>query len=135
MSDEFMTSFKNLKTEADKLDKQFPEIGDALGSLKRLASEVGVLPPSSGSAPGGGSGQSSQTQSSNTQASNTTSTVNVNHNLNLNLMNPGTIDAKQLISMFNDTAVAQAMGTATREVFNNGGLTAPTSNTQQFLNA
>ena len=132
MSDEFTKSFQNLKTEADKLDEQFPIIGDVLGSLKRLASEVGVLPPSSGSAPSGG-GQSSQTQASNTQASNTTSTVNVNHNLNLNLTNAGSIDAKQLISMFNDTAVAQAMGTATREVFNNGGLTAPTSNKQQFL--
>jgi hypothetical protein len=134
MSDEFMTSFKNLKTEADKLDKQFPVIGDMLGSFKRLGREVGVLPPSSGSAPSSGGGTTNGGGTNNTQASNTTSTVNVNHNLNLNLTNPGTIDAKQLISMFNDTAVAQAMGTATREIFNNGGLTAPTSNKQQFLN-
>lgn len=66
--------------------------------------------------------------------STTNSTVDVNHTLNINITAPSNVNTNQLVEMFKDTSVSQALGVAVKEAFNNGGLTAPTSNKQQLFN-
>jgi phosphoribosylformylglycinamidine (FGAM) synthase PurS component len=115
MSDEFTSSFKNLQKEADKLDKQFPIFGDALGSFKRAGQEIGVLPPSTGQSPNSNNNNSS-TPSSNAQSSNSEVTHTLNINVNSN--NPN-IDTKQVVDWFNNTDVKQKVITTVSEVYGN----------------
>jgi len=66
--------------------------------------------------------------------SSTNSTVDLTHTLNINITAPSNINTDQIIAMFNDTGVSQALGIAVKDVFTNGGLTTTNPNKQQLRN-
>lgn len=77
------------------------------------------------------------TGSNNTSTPTSTSTnssVDLTHTLNINITAPSNINTDQVIAMFNDTGVSQALGVAVKEAFNNGGLTTTNPNKQQLRN-
>ena len=78
------------------------------------------------------------TGSNNTTAPTSTSTnskVDLTHTLNINITAPSNVNTDQVIAMFNDTGVSQALGVAVKEAFNNGGLTTSYPNKQQLMNS
>jgi len=145
-------SFVNAQVEIDKLNKKYPEIseffdnimGNRLSSvvrpgqdvLKLPGQEIQLLPEDTFAAFTKGSEVLSKMGNNNTTTTPTTtnSTVDVNHTLNINITAPSHVNTNQLVEMFKDTGVSQALGVAVKEAFNNGGLTAPTSNKQKLLN-
>ncbi len=77
------------------------------------------------------------TGSNNTPSSSPTSTnskVDLTHTLNINISAPSNVNTEQVIAMFNDTGVSQALGVAVKEAFTNGGLTTTNPNKQQLRN-
>jgi hypothetical protein len=145
-------SFVNAQVEIDKLNKKYPEIseffdnimGNRLSSVVRTGQDVlklpgqdiQLLPEDTFAAFTKGSEVLSKMGNNNTTTTPTTtnSTVDVNHTLNINITAPSHVNTNQLVEMFKDTGVSQALGVAVKEAFNNGGLTAPTSNKQKLLN-
>jgi len=71
----------------------------------------------------------------NNTPSSTNSTVDLTHTLNINITAPSNVNTDQVIAMFNDTGVSQALGVAVKEAFNNGGLTTSNPNKQQLMNS
>jgi hypothetical protein len=70
----------------------------------------------------------------NNTPSSTNSTVDLTHTLNINITAPSNINTDQVIAMFNDTGVSQALGIAVKDAFTNGGLTTTNPNKQQLRN-
>ena len=156
MGTEFKGSFVRAQEEIDKLNNKYPVLssvvdkivtmGGSLTStptvqaqdvLKLPGQNIQLLPEDTFAAFTKGSevlsnlGKNTNNQSAPTS---TNSTVDVNHNLNINITAPSHVNTNQLMEMFKDTGVSQALGVAVKEVFNNGGLTAPTSNKQKLMN-
>jgi hypothetical protein len=78
------------------------------------------------------------TGSNNTSTPTSTSTnskVDLTHTLNINITAPSNVNTDQIIAMFNDTGVSQALGVAVKEAFTNGGLTTSNPNKQQLMNS
>jgi len=151
--DKFKNSLVESQIEFDKLNKKIPQVGEFFNeimgnSLKSITKQgrdvlklpgqnIQLLPEDTFAAFTKGSevlsnlGKNTNNQSAPTS---TNSTVDVNHNLNINITAPSHVNTNQLMEMFKDTGVSQALGVAVKEVFNNGGLTAPTSNKQKLMN-
>jgi hypothetical protein len=72
--------------------------------------------------------------SNNNAPSSTKSTVDLTHTLNINITAPSNVNTDQVIAMFNDTGVSQALGIAVKDAFTNGGLTTTNPNKQQLRN-
>lgn len=72
--------------------------------------------------------------SNNNTPSSTNSTVDLTHTLNINITAPSNVNTDQVIAMFNDTGVSQALGVAVKDAFTNGGLTTTNPNKQQLRN-
>ena len=159
VTDYIQTKFKNSlidsQTEIDKLNKKYPEVseffnkimGNTVSSTVRQAQdvlkipgqEIQLLPQDTFAAFTRGSEVLSNLSNgggntSSTTPSTTNSSVDVNHTLNINVTAPSHVNTNQLVEMLKDTSVSQALGIAVKEAFNNGGLTAPTSNRQKLLN-
>ena len=156
MSTEFKGSFVRAQEEIDKLNTKYPILSNIVDKivtmggnvtstptvqaqdvLKLPGQNIQLLPEDTFAAFTKGSevlsnlGKNSNNQSA---PASTNSTVDVNHNLNINITAPSHVNTNQLMEMFKDTGVSQALGVAVKEVFNNGGLTAPTSNKQKLMN-
>jgi hypothetical protein len=71
----------------------------------------------------------------NNTPSSTNSKVDLTHTLNINITAPSNVNTDQVIAMFNDTGVSQALGVAVKEAFNNGGLTTSNPNKHQLMNS
>jgi hypothetical protein len=98
---ELKESFSNVKNQADKLDKEFP----ALGNLaKALEVSVGASQPRNvtSNIPTGGVGTNSMNGS---QSSTQTSKMDVNLNHTINITAPPGIDTKTLQTALNETDV------------------------------
>lgn len=156
MSDEFKGSFIRAQGEIDKLTDKYPILGQGVDSVIRMTQGTTSTPTQTGrdvlKLPGqniqllpedtfaaftkGSEVLSNLGKNNNNQSAptSTNSTVDVNHNLNINITAPSHVNTNQLMEMFKDTGVSQALGVAVKEVFNNGGLTAPTSNKQKLMN-
>ena len=76
----------------------------------------------------------SNNNSNNNTPSSTNSTVDLTHTLNINITAPSNVNTDQVIAMFNDTGVSQALGIAVKDAFTNGGLTTTNPNKQQLRN-
>jgi len=76
----------------------------------------------------------SNNNSNNNVPSSTNSTVDLTHTLNINITAPSNVNTDQVIAMFNDTGVSQALGVAVKDAFTNGGLTTTNPNKQQLRN-
>lgn len=153
IQDKFKNSLVESQIEFDKLNKKIPQVGEFFNEimgnsltsitkqgkdvLKLPGQNIQLLPEDTFAAFTKGSevlsnlGKNTNNQSAPTS---TNSTVDVNHNLNINITAPSHVNTNQLMEMFKDTGVSQALGVAVKEVFNNGGLTAPTSNKQKLMN-
>jgi hypothetical protein len=148
IKDDLKQSFVNAQVEIDKLTKKYSMLGNLFGSptptvpgqdvLKLPGKNVELLPQDTFAAFTKGSEVLSNLgnvkNNSTTVPTSTNSTVDVNHTLNINITAPSHVNTNQLVEMFKDTGVSQALGVAAKEAFNNGGLTAPTSNKQKLLN-
>lgn len=156
MGTEFKGSFIRAQEEIDKLNSKYPVLSNIVdkivtmgGSitstptvqaqdvLKLPGQNIQLLPEDTFAAFTKGSevlsnlGKTNNTQ---TTPTNSSSVVDVNHTLNINITAPSHVNTNQLVEMFKDTGVSQALGIAVKEAFNNGGLTAPTSNKQKLMN-
>jgi hypothetical protein len=146
-------SFVNAQVEIDKLNKKYPEVTEFFNNimgnrmsnvvrqgqdvLKLPGQEIQLLPEDTFAAFTKGSQVLSNLGNNNNTTPTSTPTnskVDVNHTLNINISAPSHVNTNQLVEMFKDTGVSQALGVAVKEAFNNGGLTAPTSNKQKLLN-
>jgi hypothetical protein len=149
--DDMVKLTTNFVSAMDKLNQKFPILSDGIQKiidkinvvpikgkdvLKMPGQEIQLLPEDSFAAftkgsevlqNMGGSNNSSSTPSS------TNSTIDLNHTLTVNINAPSHVNTEQLVSMFNDTGVSQALGIAVKEAFNNGGLTTSNPNKQQML--
>jgi hypothetical protein len=143
----------NLAAAMDKLNQKFPLLSDGVQKiidkingvtpikgkdvLKMPGQEIELLPEDSFAAFTKGSevlkNMGGNNNTSSTTPSTTNSTIDLNHTLTLNINAPSNINTEQLVSMFNDTGVSQALGIAVKEAFNNGGLTTSNPNKQQML--
>jgi hypothetical protein len=107
--------------------------------LKMPGQDIQLLPEDTFAAFTKGSDVLSKlTGSNNTTAPTSTSTnskVDLTHTLNINITAPSNVNTDQVIAMFNDTGVSQALGVAVKEAFNNGGLTTSYPNKQQLMNS
>lgn len=146
--------FNNMGEEIEKLSKKFPLVGDIIdkyilqnlnpvrpGSdvLKMPGQDIQLLPEDTFAAFTKGSDVLSKlTGSNNTSIPTSTSTnssVDLTHTLNINITAPSNVNTEQIIAMFNDTGVSQALGVAVKEAFTNGGLTTSNPNKQQLMNS
>ena len=99
---ELTDSFSNVKTQADKLDKEFPMAGDLIKGFQRM---MGILPPTTNSSiPSGNVGTNGMNGS---QPSTQKSTMDVNVNHNINITAPSGIDTKTLQNALNEPDVKQ----------------------------
>ena len=107
--------------------------------LKMPGQDIQLLPEDTFAAFTKGSDVLSKlTGSNNTSTPTSTSTnskVDLTHTLNININAPSNVNTDQIIAMFNDTGVSQALGVAVKESFNNGGLTTSNPNKQQLMNS
>jgi len=107
--------------------------------LKMPGQEVQLLPEDSFAAFTKGNevlqNMNGSNNSSSTTPTSSNSTIDLNHILTVNINAPSHVNTEQLVSMFNDTGVSQALGIAVKEAFNNGGLTTSNPNKQQMLNS
>lgn len=107
--------------------------------LKMPGQEIQLLPQDTFAAFTKGSDVLSKlTGSNNTSTPTSTSTnskVDLTHTLNINITAPSNVNTDQIIAMFNDTGVSQALGVAVKESFTNGGLTTSNPNKQQLMNS
>jgi hypothetical protein len=144
----------NMGEEIEKLNKKFPLVGDIIDKyilqnsnpirtgrdvLKMPGQDIQLLPEDSFAAFTKGSEVLQNMGGSNNRSSTTptlsNSTIDLNHTLTVNINAPSHVNTEQLVSMFNDTGVSQALGIAVKEAFNNGGLTTSNPNKQQMLNS
>lgn len=152
MTNELKTSFVNARTEIDKLTDKYPVVGNAIDYVKNLVGNtiqgqdvlklpgqsIKLLPEDTFAAFTKGEqvlsnlGKGGETKT--TSVPSTPSTLDINHTLNINITAPSNINTNQLVEMFKNTDVSQALGMAVKESFNNGGITSPTSNKQQLFN-
>jgi len=106
--------------------------------LKMPGQEIQLLPQDTFAAFTKGSDVLSKlTGSNNTSTPTSTSTnskVDLTHTLNINITAPSNVNTEQVIAMFNDTGVSQALGVAVKDAFTNGGLTTTNPNKQQLRN-
>lgn len=149
-ADAFKDVVNNMADSIDKVSKKFPIFGDFIDgiidkigkppkkvkdALKLPGEEIELLPEDTFAAFTKGEQVLSKLGGTNNQTNTNTTTnssVDVNHTLNININAPSHVNTNQLVEMFRDTGVSQALGMAVKEAFNNGGLTAPTSNKQQL---
>ena len=155
-SDAILSSSANFAKAIDELTQKMPKISNGLQQvldkvlgttsvrtgkdvLKMPGEEIQLLPEDTFAAFTKGSDVLSKlTGSNNTSTPTSTSTnskVDLTHTLNININAPSNVNTDQIIAMFNDTGVSQALGVAVKDAFNNGGLTTPNPNKQQLMNS
>jgi hypothetical protein len=151
---DFASVINNMGDEIEKLNKKFPLVGDIIDKyilqninpvrqgqdvLKMPGQDIQLLPEDTFAAFTKGSDVLSKlTGSNNTSTPTSTSTnskIDLTHTLNINITAPSNVNTEQIIAMFNDTGVSQALGIAVKDVFNNGGLTTTNPNKQQLRNS
>lgn len=123
----------------DKMNFGAPNVRQGRDVLKMPGEDIQLLPEDTFAAFTKGSEVLSKlTGSNNTSTPTSTSTnskVDLTHTLNINITAPSNVNTDQVIAMFNDTGVSQALGVAVKEAFNNGGLTTSNPNKQQLMNS
>jgi len=156
-ADAILSSSTNFAKAIDELTRKMPLISNGLQQLldkmnfgttnvrqgqdvlKMPGQDIQLLPEDTFAAFTKGSDVLSKlTGSNNTSAPTSTSTnskVDLTHTLNININAPSNVNTDQVIAMFNDTGVSQALGVAVKEAFNNGGLTTSNPNKQQLMNS
>jgi hypothetical protein len=151
---DFISVVNNMGDEIEKLNKKFPLVGNIIDKyvlqnlnpvtqakdvLKLPGQDIQLLPEDTFAAfTKGNDVLSKLTGSNNTSIPTSTSTnskVDLTHTLNINITAPSNVNTDQVIAMFNDTGVSQALGVAVKEAFNNGGLTTSNPNKQQLMNS
>lgn len=151
---DFVSVVSNMGDEIEKLNKKFPLVGSIIDKyvlqnlnpvtqardvLKMPGQDIQLLPEDTFAAFTKGSDVLSKlTGSNNTSTPTSTSTnssVDLTHTLNINITAPSNINTDQVIAMFKDTGVSQALGVAVKEAFINGGLTTSNPNKQQLMNS
>ena len=151
-----MSSSTNFAEAMDKLTQKMPLLSNGLQQildkmnignplvqakdvLKMPGQDIQLLPEDTFAAFTKGSDVLSKlTGSNNTStptSTSTNSTVDLTHTLNINITAPSNVNTDQVIAMFNDTGVSQALGVAVKEAFTNGGLTTSNPNKQQLMNS
>lgn len=151
-----MSSSTNFAKAIDVLTQKMPLISNGLQQiidkmsignplvqgrdvLKMPGQDIQLLPEDTFAAFTKGSDVLSKlTGSNNTSTPTSTSTnssVDLTHTLNINITAPSNINTDQVIAMFKDTGVSQALGVAVKEAFINGGLTTSNPNKQQLMNS
>jgi hypothetical protein len=151
---DFAEVLNNMGEEIEKLNKKFPLVGDIIDKyilqnsnpvrtgrdvLKMPGQDIQLLPEDTFAAFTKGSDVLSKLTGSNNTSSTPTSTstnskVDLTHTLNINITAPSNVNTEQVIAMFNDTGVSQALGVAVKDAFTNGGLTTTNPNKQQLRN-
>ena len=136
------TSLENANVELDKLNKQFPLIGQ----IGQMVS--GKLNPQ-------GNQRIANTKQDNSQISqntknlanvakesnttnnlqNTTKPIEITLNHNIDLKTTGNVDTNQIVMAFKNTDVQQGMVGALKEAMYSNGLMAPTANKTQLMNS
>ncbi|NBU81300.1 MAG: hypothetical protein EBS55_06600 [Flavobacteriaceae bacterium] len=151
MGGELKDSFVKSQVEIDKLNEKYPVLGQVMDFIKDNFSptqtgrdvlklpgqNIQLLPEDTFAAFTKGNevlNGIANGRGNNATTTPTKSSMDLNHNLTININAPSHVNTNQLMEMFKDTGVTQAMSVAVKEAFNNGGLTAPTSNKQQLLN-
>jgi hypothetical protein len=153
-SDALLSSSTNFVQAMDNLSQKMPSLSNGLQQiidkitvttvqaqdvLKLPGQNIELLPQDTFAAFTKGEDVLSKlTGSNNTStptSTSTNSTVDLTHTLNINITAPSNINTDQVIAMFNDTGVSQALGVAVKEAFNNGGLTTSNPNKQQLMNS
>jgi hypothetical protein len=147
---DFISVVSNMGEEIEKLNKKFPILSNLFDKLnvptipgqdvlKLPGQNIQLLPEDTFAAFTKGSDVLSKlTGSNNTStptSTSTNSTVDLTHTLNINITAPSNVNTDQVIAMFNDTGVSQALGVAVKEAFTNGGLTTSNPNKQQLMNS
>jgi hypothetical protein len=151
---DFISVVSNMGEEIEKLNKKFPLVGNIIDKyilqnlnpvtqardvLKLPGQDIQLLPEDTFAAfTKGNDVLSKLTGSNNTStptSTSTNSTVDLTHTLNINITAPSNVNTDQVIAMFNDTGVSQALGVAVKEAFTNGGLTTSNPNKQQLMNS
>lgn len=151
---DFVSVVGNMGDEIEKLNKKFPLVGNIIDKyilqnlnpvtqardvLKMPGQDIQLLPEDTFAAFTKGSDVLSKlTGSNNTPTPTSTSTnssVDLTHTLNINITAPSNVNTEQIIAMFNDTGVSQALGVAVKDAFTNGGLTTSNPNKQQLMNS
>ena len=147
---DFIDVIGNMGEEIEKLSKKFPILSNLFDKLnvstvpgqdvlKLPGQNIELLPQDTFAAFTKGEDVLSKlTGSNNTSTPTSTSTnssVDLTHTLNINITAPSNINTDQVIAMFNDTGVSQALGVAFKEAFTNGGLTTSNPNKQQLMNS
>lgn len=150
-----LSSSTNFVGAMDKLSQKMPLLSNGLQQiidkmngtpvrqgrdvLKMPGQDIQLLPEDTFAAFTKGSDVLSKlTGSNNTPTPTSTSTnssVDLTHTLNINITAPSNINTDQVIAMFKDTGVSQALGVAVKEAFINGGLTTSNPNKQQLMNS
>ena len=150
-----LSSSTNFVGAMDKLSQKMPLLSNGLQQiidkmngtpvrqakdvLKMPGQDIQLLPEDTFAAFTKGSDVLSKlTGSNNTSTPTSTSTnssVDLTHTLNINITAPSNVNTDQIIAMFNDTGVSQALGVAVKEAFTNGGLTTSNPNKQQLMNS
>lgn len=155
-SNALISSSTNFVEAIDKLTQKMPLLSNGLQQildkmnignplvqakdvLKMPGQDIQLLPEDTFAAFTKGSDVLSKLTGSNNTSStptstSTNSTVDLTHTLNINITAPSNVNTEQVIAMFNDTGVSQALGVAVKEAFNNGGLTTTNPNKQQLRN-
>jgi methyl-accepting chemotaxis protein len=134
------TQYPLLSNIVDRIIKNLNPTTQGRDVLKMPGQDIQLLPEDTFAAFTKGSDVLSKlTGSNNTPTSTPTSTstnssVDLTHTLNINITAPSNVNTDQIIAMFNDTGVSQALGVAVKEAFNNGGLTTTNPNKQQLRN-
>lgn len=155
-ADAVLSSSTNFAKAIDVLTQKMPLISNGLQQiidkmsignplvqgrdvLKMPGQDIQLLPEDTFAAFTKGSDVLSKlTGSNNTSTPTSTSTnssVDLTHTLNINITAPSNINTDQVIAMFKDTGVSQALGVAVKEAFINGGLTTSNPNKQQLMNS
>jgi hypothetical protein len=132
------TQYPLLSNIVDRIIKNLNPTTQGRDVLKMPGQDIQLLPEDTFAAfTKGDDVLSKLTGSNNTSTPTSTSTnssVDLTHTLNINITAPSNINTDQVIAMFNDTGVSQALGVAVKEAFNNGGLTTTNPNKQQLRN-
>ena len=153
-ADAVLSSTTNFSKAIDELTQKMPKISNGLQQildkmsgvpvrqgedvLKMPGQDIQLLPQDTFAAFTKGSDVLSKLTGSNNTSSSPTSTnskVDLTHTLNININAPSNVNTDQIIAMFNDTGVSQALGVAVKEAFTNGGLTTSNPNKQQLMNS
>jgi hypothetical protein len=155
-SDALLSSSTNFAKAMDELTQKMPLLSNGLQQildkmnignplvqakdvLKMPGQDIQLLPEDTFAAFTKGNDVLSKLTGSNNTSSTPTSTstnskVDLTHTLNINITAPSNVNTEQVIAMFNDTGVSQALGVAVKDAFTNGGLTTTNPNKQQLRN-